>query len=140
MRKMSLCLLVLATSFAFGSAKTYAQCAVSDPYYCQCDKLWHGGFYATTGGGDFTPQGQAHCCGQIVPNEYTSASDGCYLVKSMTTIMRKTLARLAEHNPVFLVACNGDLVPYQESAAPVPTWSADRALSSYTAKLAMGRR
>lgn len=143
MRKLGLCLLVLMALFVFGSVKTHAQCTTPVTFVCvgsgsckpQPDTT---ACFMGNGMGDYVPAGQMRCCGQIVPNEYGCGVDGCLWAKNMTKTMRTTLAHLAVHNRVFLVACNGGLVPYQDSAAAEqarPTWSANQALSSDAGKV-----
>lgn len=62
-----------------------------------------------------------------------------YIARNMVNTSRETLARLAVHNPIFLVACNGDLVPYTDdmaqSHAHERTWSVDRAIEHNDSKL-----
>jgi len=144
MRKMGLCFLALITTFAFGSAKTYAQCATPTNYQCGCDGgSVHSGFLLSDLGTYF-PSIQATCCSQVIPNIYTRGDGDCFSAKGITKTTQKKLAHLALHNRVFLVACNGDLITYHGGAAAehahVSTWSANRALSSEIGKVATRTR
>lgn len=58
MYKVGLSLLVLVATFAFGSGKTYAQCAEPTTYACRCDMSNHTGFFVGNGGG-YNPSTQA---------------------------------------------------------------------------------
>lgn len=147
MRKMkiwTLILLIFAVSFVFGFATMHAQCTTPVQFVCvgggscapQPDTT---ACFMGNGQGYVIPDGQMRCCGQIVPNEYGCGVPECLWSKNMTKTMRTTLAHLAVHDRVFLVSCNGGLVPYRDTAAAAqakPSWSASRALSSYAGKLA----
>jgi hypothetical protein len=144
MRKIGICLLVLAASFVFGSVKTYAQldCAKPIDFQCGCGLQNRSGFFVGQGGNYFFSE-QAICCSRPVPNIYMTGSGTCIDAAKITEVMHKELAQLALHNRVFLVACNGDFVSYRNSALgkqPEPTWSANRALTSNLGKLATRTR
>lgn len=138
MRKMGIGVLVLVTSFAFGSVKIYAQCADPVQWWCTCDGTGYAG-YLVENGAAYYPQTQARCCHQIVPNIYLSAAGYC--LAPITQAMHKELEHLALYSRVFLVACNGDF-PYTDSLAPEDGqgWSAHRAISLYVGRLATRAR
>lgn len=143
MRKMGLCFLALITTFAFCSVKTYAQCASPTTYQCGCDGgSVHSGF-VISGLGTYFFSNQAKCCNVPIPNIYTQGNGDCFWAKNITKSTQEELAQLALHNRVFLVACNGDFIPYANSTnekQAESTWSADRALSSDIGKVATRTR
>lgn len=143
MRMMGLCLLALITTSVFGSVKAHAQCysptiLVCVPSSGGCHQADAPAFVNTGISGEYAYDGpEATCCGKPVPGMTWRGGYGCYI--TMTKSMRMTVARLAVHNRVLLVACSGGLIPYHDGAVSeqiqMPAWSANRAVSAYAGSL-----
>jgi len=121
-------------------AVAFAQCANPTTLVCVtpsgCNLEIPAGYNVGISGQD-APGGPKPitCCGDPVPGYVTLGGDCLYSKVLSEPPMKKVMASLSVHNPLLLVACDGDLIPFSGSIAHQQQWSAKRALSSYNIKL-----
>lgn len=130
---MKLCNLLFAGLLS-ASLATSAQCVNPTTVVCVVGSRTCTLYNAGTLGsyGSYTPGSPTApvCCGIRMPGYALVGFYGCYIARNLNDRNTTTaLDRVAAHNPVFLVACNGDLLPFSAKTFPEREWSAARAVS-----------
>lgn len=124
---------LLLASVILGSVSAYAQCISPVTLTCVNSNGCRASMnvYEYNPGAAYTPATYTPvvCYGVQQFGYYNSGYCCCEIIKNLgAPATSRALARLSAEGPVFLVACNGDLVPFSKDMAQERPWSPDQAL------------